>query len=124
MRWTIEEERSCLRMIRAGMTYDEIGETLGRNSDSIAHYVHWKRKKEPGIWRKIGTKGMPKRQLCETCYYASGAIKNGFKCPWADRFEPVEGWDASPTRKRNQYGKTFVYVDSYIIRVCPHYEEG
>lgn len=36
-------------------------------------------------------------------------------CPWADKFEPVEGWTATPvTIKTN-----ITHRDSYNITACP-----
>lgn len=120
MTWTKDEEHLCLQMIRQGKNYAEIATALGREKNSVASFVKHKRQRDPSIWKKIAKASATTHQKCETCYYASGAVKNGFKCPWADRLEPVPGWDATPTIKNNQIS----YSESFEIRDCPHYEEG
>ena len=44
--------------------------------------------------------------LCWNCAKACG-----HECPWAERFEPVQGWDAIPVKSRT--------ADSYIVISCP-----
>ncbi len=111
-------------MIRQGLSYSEIGYVLGRDKESVSHFVCAKRKKDPGVWRKYATKKAPSTQKCNTCYYASGAKKNGWKCPWADRLEPVEGWDAIPSDKTESHGKVETVIHTFDIRDCPRYERG
>ena len=109
------------------MSYSQIGEVLGRDKDSVAHFVCAKRKKDPGTWRRYATKNAPSKQKCNDCYYASGATKNGFKCPWADRLEPVPGWTATPRPYyiNNTCGGVPPKLDTtYQVEACPHYEEG
>ena len=53
---------------------------------------------------------MPKNvQLCWNC---STCPKT---CPWLDRGEPVEGWEAVPTYIPQNIG----YEHSYNITACP-----
>lgn len=124
MRWSREEELACHQMIRQGMSYSQIGEVLGRDKDSVAHFVCAKRKKDPGTWRRYATKNAPSKQKCNDCFYASGARKNGWKCPWADRLEPVKGWDATPTTTTEKHTTVESVIESFDIRDCPHYEFG
>ena len=124
MKWTFEDQRQCLQLIRRGKSYSEIGEIMGRSKDAVARYVKKQRKIEPHIWRKITPKKVGV-QLCWGCYYASGATKNGWKCPWADRLEPVEGW----TAKLEEYehyvsGNVQTMTRTWNITACPHFEEG
>jgi hypothetical protein len=56
-----------------------------------------------------------KEQPCCTCSKAIGG------CAWADRFEPVAGWDAVPTIIRQEKGRD---MDSFAILRCPDYEMG
>lgn len=59
-------------------------------------------------------------QKCWTCENATGG------CSWTEfdtetgkiKFEPVPGWDATPTRRR-LCGKTI--MESYAIHDCPKY---
>lgn len=50
--------------------------------------------------------------ICETCENSVG------RCSWSKRFEPVEGWEAEPTRVicDNRYEQ------SYRVRKCPEYD--
>ena len=55
------------------------------------------------------------QQLCWECKnYAGG-------CEWADRFEPVPGWDARQTIL-DQGGERM--IRSYCIYKCPKFEKG
>lgn len=62
-----------------------------------------KRKKRSGFKAKPPT-------LCWDCANATSP-----KCPWADRGEPVPGWDAKPTKIKFSGEKT----DSYLVIKCP-----
>lgn len=59
-------------------------------------------------------RGPKKPTLCETCENSVG------RCSWSSRFEPVEGWEAIPTKvavdKR--------YEQSYCVLSCPEYEKS
>lgn len=59
-----------------------------------------------------------KEQLCWTCKRA--IPKNG--CEWADNFQPVEDWKATPTKLYGgvRKGKR-IYTESYHISYCPKY---
>ena len=55
-----------------------------------------------------------KDTLCWECKKATGCGD----CPWANRFEPVDGWDATPTEI-----KTVGRIEqSYIVNDCPLFE--
>lgn len=56
-----------------------------------------------------------KMQPCCTCVNATGG------CEWADRFEPVPGWKATPTVL--DCGAERV-IKSYAIDECPKYRKG
>ncbi len=124
MRWTKNDERRCLQMIREGKSYPEIAETLGRNRESVAKFVCKQRKNDPGTWRRIST-GKKNDQPCPVCYYGSGATKDGWKCPWADRLEPVPGWDAEMVPYYLHNTQSGVRYDrTWSIKSCPHFERG
>lgn len=48
-------------------------------------------------------------QLCWDCKKATGG------CRWADRFLPVDGWEATPTKPQDR-------ADSFKIKSCPEFE--
>lgn len=57
---------------------------------------------------------------CWTCKHGTNA---GHKCPWVDRFEPVEGWDAKwvPICEVCDNGERRT-IYGYKIKSCPLYE--
>lgn len=59
------------------------------------------------------------QQLCWDCANVYGG------CEWSARFEPVPGWDATPTSrvlKVGGKGKGGTRVaSSFVIRVCPKF---
>ena len=55
-------------------------------------------------------------QPCWTCKKCYGG------CNWSKRFEPVPGWDATPTNKGTPGNGTGNYYESYDIHSCPEYE--
>lgn len=60
-----------------------------------------------------------RQQLCWSCAKACGG------CPWSDRFEPVQGWDAESCRRVYRDAAVGTrYIDSYTIRECPEYVKG
>ena len=73
-------------------------------------------------WRKLyGFRYIPKGEkestLCWGCRKATGRED----CPWANKFEPVEGWTATPTEVKA--GADGV-VKSYEVHKCPLFVEG
>ena len=56
---------------------------------------------------------------CDTlCWRCIKSANNG--CSWSERFEPVEGWTAVPTKI-----KFCDYTDdSYRVIDCPEFERG
>ena len=55
-------------------------------------------------------------QLCWTCRKACGG------CSWADMFEPVSGWTATPVIMRYK-DKNMRDLETYSITACPEYIE-
>ena len=56
---------------------------------------------------------------CDTlCWRCAKAINNG--CSWSERFEPVQGWTAVPTKINCEY----YMADSYRVIDCPEFERG
>lgn len=58
-----------------------------------------------------------KDTLCWSCEKCTG----GSDCPWANRFEPVEGWDAVPTKIKMTPEKE---SDSFKVLSCPLFKRG
>lgn len=52
--------------------------------------------------------------LCWDCDNACGG------CPWADKFQPVDGWtaDYQPVKAINGKKETLL-LDSYMVKSCP-----
>lgn len=124
MKWTEEETIQCCSMVRKGKTYKEIAEAMDRTPHAVKMFISRERQKAPYIWRKVNHGKRTAQQLCETCYFASGAYADGFKCPWADHFEPVPGWEAKPTVHWHQNNDSFYKMESYEITGCPKYRRG
>lgn len=61
--------------------------------------------------RTVG--GIGSQQLCWNCKRACNTA--GHKCPWADRGEPIEGWNATPTRWKDRD----IEMRSFDITECP-----
>lgn len=62
--------------------------------------------------------------LCWECEWAAGKDE---KCPWANKFEPVPGWKAIPTKVLNQSenkqkGRKASFLDSFDVCECPLFE--
>lgn len=58
--------------------------------------------------------------ICWECEWAGGKDE---KCPWANKFEPVPGWKAIPTKiliQGNTEGRH--HIDSYDVYECPLFE--
>ena len=53
--------------------------------------------------------------LCWKCQKAGG------KCSWSKCFEPVEGWDAKPTKVIDYCGGKQIITDSFNVRHCPEF---
>lgn len=53
-----------------------------------------------------------KETLCWDCEKALGY------CPWSERFDPVPGWNATPT-KIPLYDGNGGYMDSFLVHECP-----
>lgn len=55
--------------------------------------------------------------LCWSCQNATGG------CSWTEygRFEPVDGWDATPTLIRSKNEDTLHVIPSYLVNDCPEY---
>lgn len=58
--------------------------------------------------------GVGRMNICCGCENFAGG------CPWSERFEPVEGWDAKMVSLRMSEGRA---VKTYTIKGCPLYEE-
>ena len=68
--------------------------------------------------------GYKEPTLCYSCARAYSL------CPWSKRFEPIEGWDAVPTKlkvgqSRNGSGEIVPQkeIDSYLVINCPMFIE-
>ena len=59
--------------------------------------------------------GSSKDTICWRCRKATTS-----ECSWADKFIPVEGWKAIPTKINTVDGRQ---EDSFNVRKCPLYEK-
>ena len=50
------------------------------------------------------------------CWDCQNAVRN---CSWSKDFIPVDGWEAIPTKIREDNGKRL--VDSFIVKKCPEF---
>lgn len=50
------------------------------------------------------------------CWNCANAVKG---CSWAREFIPVDGWEAVPTKIKEDGGKRL--VDSFIVKKCPEF---
>lgn len=123
-RWTVEEEQQVLHMVRAGFTFSEIGEEMGRPMENVKAFVQRKRQVAPGVWRRRWNSTKRSEQPCWTCFYGAGAKDDdGNVCPWASRLQPHPDWDAIPTRLQDCHGGGVKEYTSYQIYSCPMYKE-
>lgn len=63
-----------------------------------------------------------KHTLCWDCRNAVPGENRG--CAWSEDGEPVDGWDAEPTRVGEWYSGQKHTRESYIVRSCPRFEKG
>lgn len=52
------------------------------------------------------------------CWKCGNACTKG--CSWAEKLEPVDGWDAAYSPVKTGWGET---IDSYIVFGCPEYKQ-
>lgn len=124
MKWTFDDQRQCLQLVRQGKTYAEIAEAMGRERSAVGKFVQKMRRSDPGTWRRIAARPSHP-QLCWSCRFASRPREDGWLCPWAARLEPVQGWTAS-TEVKTRYvsGNIKESTLAYSISECPHFEKG
>jgi hypothetical protein len=60
---------------------------------------------------------MRRSTLCWKCQRAVGLNM----CEWADRFEPVEGWDAEETSIQLHANGIVETTQSFMVRSCPKF---
>ena len=60
-----------------------------------------------------------KNTLCWVCEWAAGKDE---KCPWACKFEPVPGWNATPTKVKADKQSVHREIDSFIVHECPEFK--
>ena len=125
--WTDAEVRRLGQMFRAGRTYAEIAQELGRTHRAVSNKVRQKRREEPLAWRVVVKHSKRMTNPCPDCLYGSGLIDpvTHWKCPWADRLVPVPGWDAEAVPYRVYNTNCADRVDiTFDIKSCPHFKEG
>lgn len=101
--WTGEEDDRLEELAEAGKSRREIAAIMGRSESAIRQRCNMldikgqrKEREEPAE---------PKGTLCWRCNKA--CIRG---CSWAERFEPVPGWNATPNGR------------SYHVDACPEFE--
>lgn len=55
--------------------------------------------------------------ICWECKNAVGG------CSWSRELEPVDGWQAIPTKIKANGNNQIIMTDSYIVRGCPEFIE-
>lgn len=59
----------------------------------------------------------------QICWFCENATKP-WKCPWADRFKEIPGWEAEPTVIKNRVRGKPVTTSSFKITYCPLFSPG
>lgn len=111
--WTQEDDDKLASLADAEVDKREIAKIMGRTLYAIQHRCYILGIKQPQkerIKKRKKTKSTerqtePKGSLCWRCNKA--CIRG---CRWADRFEPVSGWDTTPNGR------------SYQVNACPEFE--
>ena len=109
------------------MSYMEMAEELTRMTgreysvSMICNYANRMgiRKKERKM--RIVAEKKVKEYKQTLCWWCANAVP-GRGCEWADRFEPVPGWDAEPTVLR--LGSGFGSQGSFLVKSCGKFVEG
>lgn len=60
---------------------------------------------------------MSDKSLCWRCYRADHFLHDGFYCPWAANFIPVNGWKVDPARIVSD--EIDEIIDSFEVVECP-----
>lgn len=64
--------------------------------------------------------------ICFDCVH-SVPDSRGHGCPWSERFEPVPGWTAEPTKllvSTTKHKRSYQYfADTYRVIACPRFKE-
>lgn len=89
---------------------EEIADALGRSPDAIKRRFNMY-KREAMQERHNGSDTL--------CWFCQRAANKGRVCSWADRFEPVEGWQAIEVIVRSQDGTIPKPLQSYKVIECP-----
>ena len=114
--WTITEKRLLENMRKAGCTYAEIAERIGRSEHAVKtyalNYANCPRKTNHGD------------TLCWNCINAVPNTQKGHGCDWSRRLIPVRGWTAESTTLRNYAAKEPRDVPNYRVIACPDFMEG
>ncbi len=116
VKWTQTEYNILRRMRFEGATWTEIGKRLGRTSDACINYAM---RRDQEHRKKVNLHST----ICWECGRASGMTLNGIKCPWADRLEPVPGWEAIATKYTSYNGGKHGPDRSFIVNECPLFTE-
>lgn len=104
--WTEEDDEKLRELAQTSMTSAQIAKKLGRSKAAV------------NVRKNVlGLSERPQGEtLCWRCQHSTG--KN--MCSWAQRFVPVQGWDAQPTLLASSQGKM---QDSFHVRKCPQFEK-
>ena len=119
------EKRVVKRMLLEGESLETVAGRLRRALPEIRLYVlrlEILRKNRITAGAAMTTRS---DQLCWRCRIATGRLsrRTGAPCPWAERGDPVEGWDAELTRRQVTDAYGLRHQESWRIRGCPLFEE-
>jgi hypothetical protein len=120
--WTKERRQIYIRMREAGYTHRQIANALDLEYSQVKSFSS-KLGRVPNR-RGVNTQKRSD-QLCWLCKYAGGARrKDGWKCPWADRLKPVEGWTAEAVPYYDYNNNRQLTSRTWRVTACPEYENG
>ena len=111
--WTQAEMETVRRLLGEGNTVGQAAKAIGRTKKAVQNKLDKERAK---IRPERSTRRTSKAwgTLCWSC----GRPLDPRSCPWMDRFEPVNGWDAMPTVLQ-MTGNEGRAVASYKVRGFP-----
>lgn len=115
-RWSRRDDIILKRMRTEGASWKEIAAYLGRTEAGCAYRA-----------AQLRPSSIPRPKtvtICENCGLASGRRDaDGNKCPWADRLEPVPGWEGVRVTRSDWSGADPREGFTYFVRACPHYTD-
>ena len=111
---TVQEVKTVEIMAEINAVCDFCGRQFSTKKSVISKRKHHFCSRECYLQNEEAKKKMAE-QLCWSCSKACG----GSDCPWANKLQPVEGWEA---KKKIICGQKKP-IETYHITKCPLYEK-